>query len=105
MQLDRAAYPDPAALPLNFVPDPNGTGSGLGTLSQKAFEEYITHFAKSNTSSVVPASTKRASRVVGIGDNEASEMEQPEIEESGGLIEKLELSELDVVVGGWSEAA
>jgi|GEM_PF-2590495 len=32
-------------------------------------------------------------------------MEQPEIEASGGLIEKLELTELDVVVGGWSEAA
>lgn len=32
-------------------------------------------------------------------------MEQPEIEASGGLIEKLKLTELDVVVGGWSEAA
>lgn len=43
--------------------------------------------------------------VDGIGDNEALEKDQLEIEETGELIEKLELSELDLVVGGWSEAA
>jgi len=90
---------------VGFRTGPDGTGLGLGPLSQKAFEECIAHFAKSNTPRVVPASTKRASRADGIDGNEASEMEQPEIEASGGLIEKLELTELDVVVGGWSEAA